>query len=46
MVGSNVLHISTFRSALRHWQFQASKDGDNWVTLQSHDDDTSLNDPG
>lgn len=34
------------RSALRNWQFQVSKDGINWVTLKTHKDDTSLNEPG
>ncbi|KAK2190392.1 hypothetical protein NP493_82g04009 [Ridgeia piscesae] len=34
------------RSALRSWQLQASKDGQTWVTLMNHTDDTSLNEPG
>ncbi|XP_078675972.1 E3 ubiquitin-protein ligase HECTD1-like isoform X4 [Branchiostoma floridae x Branchiostoma belcheri] len=34
------------RSALRNWQFQVSKDGQNWVTLFNHTDDSSLNEPG
>lgn len=34
------------RSALRNWVFQASKDGSSWVTLYTHVDDCSLNDPG
>eukprot|EP00095_Tigriopus_kingsejongensis_P011031 maker-scaffold109_size355148-snap-gene-1.26 protein:Tk11031 transcript:maker-scaffold109_size355148-snap-gene-1.26-mRNA-1 annotation:"e3 ubiquitin-protein ligase hectd1" len=34
------------RSAIRSWQFQASKDGVNWTTLVDHVDDSSLNDPG
>ncbi|XP_075224551.1 ubiquitin fusion-degradation 4-like isoform X4 [Lycorma delicatula] len=34
------------RSALRNWLFQVSKDGVNWVTLYTHVDDTSLNEPG
>lgn len=34
------------RSALRNWQFQVSKDGQNWITLFDHKNDTTLNDPG
>ncbi|XP_043269545.1 E3 ubiquitin-protein ligase HECTD1 isoform X3 [Venturia canescens] len=34
------------RSALRNWLFQASKDGINWTTLNTHVDDCSLNEPG
>ncbi|XP_076816720.1 E3 ubiquitin-protein ligase HECTD1-like isoform X3 [Clavelina lepadiformis] len=34
------------KSALRNWLFQGSKDGQNWVTLYSHTDDHSLNEPG
>ncbi|KAK3576282.1 hypothetical protein CHS0354_036017 [Potamilus streckersoni] len=34
------------RSALRNWMFQVSKDGQEWVTLCHHKDDTSLNEPG
>ncbi|XP_073986001.1 ubiquitin fusion-degradation 4-like isoform X6 [Rhodnius prolixus] len=34
------------RSALRTWLLQGSKDGVNWVTLYTHVDDCSLNDPG
>ena len=34
------------RSALRNWQFQVSKDGQTWITLYSHMDDCSLNEPG
>lgn len=34
------------RSALRNWQFQVSKDGQNWLTLYNHVDDCSLNEPG
>ncbi|KAK3734839.1 hypothetical protein QZH41_011760, partial [Actinostola sp. cb2023] len=34
------------RSALRNWLFQASKDGKNWITLYTHTDDNSLNEPG
>ena len=34
------------RSALRNWQFQMSKDGMTWTTLFSHENDTSLNEPG
>lgn len=34
------------RSALRNWQLQVSKDGQNWTTLYNHVEDTSLNEPG
>ncbi|KAL8608279.1 hypothetical protein ACOMHN_042146 [Nucella lapillus] len=34
------------KSALRNWQFQMSKDGMIWNTLFSHENDTSLNEPG
>lgn len=34
------------RSALRNWVFQVSKDGQNWTTLYTHVDDSSLNEPG
>jgi E3 ubiquitin-protein ligase HECTD1 len=34
------------RSALRNWLFQMSKDGTNWVTLVTHNDDKSLLEPG
>lgn len=34
------------RSALRNWMFQMSKDGTNWVTLLTHNDDKSLAEPG
>ncbi|XP_046739532.1 E3 ubiquitin-protein ligase HECTD1 isoform X3 [Diprion similis] len=34
------------RSALRNWMFQVSKDGINWITLYTHVDDCSLNEPG
>ncbi|XP_043929755.1 E3 ubiquitin-protein ligase HECTD1 isoform X1 [Protopterus annectens] len=34
------------RSALRNWVFQVSKDGQNWTTLYTHADDSSLNEPG
>lgn len=34
------------RSALRNWLFQMSKDGVNWVTLVTHNDDKSLSEPG
>lgn len=40
------LLFSCVRSALRNWQFQVSKDGTSWVTLRTHKDDTSLNEPG
>ena len=39
--------VSTcYRSALRNWQFQMSKDGVTWTTLMTHENDTSLNEPG
>lgn len=41
-----MIEFIIFRSALRSWQFQVSKDGINWVTLKTHKDDTSLNEPG
>lgn len=34
------------RSALRNWLFQMSKDGVNWVTLVTHNEDKSLVEPG
>ena len=34
------------RSALRNWLFQVSKDGHNWLTIQTHENDTSLGEPG
>jgi E3 ubiquitin-protein ligase HECTD1 len=34
------------RSALRNWLFQMSKDGVNWTTLVTHNDDKSLSEPG
>ncbi|XP_052000987.1 E3 ubiquitin-protein ligase HECTD1 isoform X9 [Xyrauchen texanus] len=34
------------RSALRNWVFQVSKDGQNWMTLYTHVDDSALNEPG
>jgi len=34
------------RSALRNWLLQVSKDSQTWVTLFSHNDDTSMNEPG
>ncbi|XP_071499022.1 E3 ubiquitin-protein ligase HECTD1-like [Diadema antillarum] len=34
------------RSALRNWQYQVSKDGTTWMTLLTHTDDCSLNEPG
>lgn len=37
---------SSYRSALRNWLFQVSKDGKNWTTLYTHTDDNSLNEPG
>ena len=38
--------VFVFRSALRNWQFQVSKDGNTWITLYNHQDDCSLNEPG
>ena len=37
---------SSYRSALRNWLFQVSKDGKNWTSLYTHTDDNSLNEPG
>ena len=34
------------RSALRNWLFQVSKDGHNWLTIHTHESDTSLGEPG
>lgn len=34
------------QSALRTWDFQVSKDGDEWVTLFEHKNDESLGDAG
>jgi E3 ubiquitin-protein ligase HECTD1 len=34
------------RSALRNWQFQVSKDGHEWITVHTHENDTSLCEPG
>lgn len=34
------------RSALRNWLFQMSKDGINWTTLVTHNDDKNLTEPG
>ncbi|XP_070972548.1 E3 ubiquitin-protein ligase HECTD1 isoform X8 [Oncorhynchus clarkii lewisi] len=34
------------RSALRNWVFQVSKDGQIWMSLYTHVDDCSLNEPG
>lgn len=34
------------RSALRNWMLQGSKDGVNWTTLVTHNDDKSLVEPG
>ncbi|PIK60002.1 putative E3 ubiquitin-protein ligase HECTD1 isoform X1 [Apostichopus japonicus] len=34
------------RSALRNWIFQVSKDGQSWISLLEHNDDSSLNEPG
>ena len=35
-----------YRSAIRNWLFQVSKDGENWTTIKTHVDDSSLNEPG
>lgn len=40
------LALEFFRSALRNWLFQVSKDGFSWTTLFSHNDDCSLSEPG
>ena len=34
------------RSAMRNWEFQVSKDGHDWLTLHTHENDTTLGDPG
>ena len=34
------------RSALRNWLFQVSKDGHDWLTVHTHENDTSLGEPG
>lgn len=34
------------RSAMRNWEFQVSKDGHDWITLRTHENDTTLGDPG
>lgn len=34
------------RSALRNWMLQMSKDGINWTTIVTHNDDKSLTEPG
>uniref|UniRef100_UPI00358E560E E3 ubiquitin-protein ligase HECTD1-like n=1 Tax=Myxine glutinosa TaxID=7769 RepID=UPI00358E560E len=40
-------HAQGYRySALRNWLFQASKDGYSWLTLCTHTDDDSLDEPG
>uniref|UniRef100_UPI00358F986A E3 ubiquitin-protein ligase HECTD1-like n=1 Tax=Myxine glutinosa TaxID=7769 RepID=UPI00358F986A len=40
-------HARGYRySALRNWLFQVSKDGQNWLTLFTHTDDYSLDEPG
>lgn len=37
-------HYSSYDSeALRNWQLQASNDGQTWITLREHLDDSSLN---
>uniref|UniRef100_UPI00358EFCC3 LOW QUALITY PROTEIN: E3 ubiquitin-protein ligase HECTD1-like n=1 Tax=Myxine glutinosa TaxID=7769 RepID=UPI00358EFCC3 len=40
-------HAQGYRySALRNWLFQVSKDGHSWLTLCTHTDDDSLDEPG
>uniref|UniRef100_UPI00358EE47C E3 ubiquitin-protein ligase HECTD1-like n=1 Tax=Myxine glutinosa TaxID=7769 RepID=UPI00358EE47C len=40
-------HAEGYRySALRNWLFQVSKDGHSWLTLCTHTDDDSLDEPG
>ena len=47
MIDESYEVVSTcYRSALRNWQFQMSKDGVTWTTLMTHENDTSLNEPG
>jgi hypothetical protein len=43
---STFVLLFIFRSALRNWELQASKDGTTWTTLRKHKDDTTLNEPG
>ena len=38
--------LSFSRSALRNWDVELSKDGRDWLTVFSHRNDTSLNEPG
>ena len=40
-------HYTSWKiEALRSWEFQGSVDGQNWITLKKHENDTSLNDKG
>ena len=34
------------RSSLRNWVLQVSKDGHDWLTVRTHENDTSLGEPG
>lgn len=34
------------RSSLRNWDMQVSKNGHDWITIHSHENDTSLGEPG
>ena len=34
------------RSALRNWLLQVSKDGHDWLTLHTHENDSRLGEPG
>ena len=43
---TSLIVLLFYRSALRNWLFQVSKDGKNWTTLYTHTDDSSLNEPG
>ena len=40
------LYFPFSRSALRNWVFQLSKDGHKWLTIHTHENDTSLGEPG
>lgn len=42
----STLILYYFRSALRNWELQVSKDGTTWITLRKHKDDNTLNEPG
>ena len=45
-VGVFITFLHSRRSALRNWLFQVSQDGHDWITLATHDNDTTLGDPG